>query len=120
VPTPTGTKRCWRPGAVASRLWRNAPMSTSSWAVLACPGWASTGTLAPTDRFGRVGHVDRTDHELLHRAVRPEPVHVRKQLPGRQSVVLPSRPVQCLQTVLEELFGLRARRSLSRYGRSRL
>jgi L-fuconolactonase len=35
------------------------------------------------DRFRRIGNLDGAADELLHRAVRPRPVHVRKQLPGR-------------------------------------
>ena len=60
----------------------------------------------PADRFGRVGHVDVSHHELLRRAIRPEPMHVREQLSGRQGIILPSRPVQRLQTVLQNLLGL--------------
>jgi len=65
------------------------------------------------DRLGRIGHLHSADHELLHRAVRLEPVHVREQLSSRQGIVLPSRPVQWLQTVLQELLELRACRPVS-------
>ena len=34
------------------------------------------------DRLGGVGHVDGAVHDLLHRAVWPRPLHVRKQLPA--------------------------------------
>ena len=45
----------------------------------------------------------------------PEPLHVRKQLPGRQGLVLVSGAVQRLQAVLEGLFGLRTRGDVPRH-----
>ena len=63
---------------------------------------------------------DGAADELLHRTVRPQPLHVRKQLPGRQGLVLAPRPVQRLQALLEGLFGRRTRRDVPRHRRARL
>ena len=40
-------RRGLRNGGAASRPWRSARTSILSWAASACPGWASTGILAP-------------------------------------------------------------------------
>ena len=56
----------------------------------------------------RGGDINRSDHALLHRTVRAEPLHVREQLPGGQGIVLVSRDVERLQADVGGLFGQRA------------
>jgi predicted TIM-barrel fold metal-dependent hydrolase len=93
-------------------------------AVAACPnmhvklggiGMPRTLRLAHARRAHRLGGAGRLDpalHGVLHRAVRPEPRHVREQFPGGQGVVFVPRHVQRLQAPLEGLFGRRARRDV--------
>jgi predicted TIM-barrel fold metal-dependent hydrolase len=65
-----------RRGAVPKRLLEAGRDRNASVGVrLAYPSAA--------DRFGRIGREHCFDYELLHRAVRLEPVHVRKQLSCR-------------------------------------
>jgi hypothetical protein len=62
----------------------------------------------------------RPVHDLLHRAVRPRPRHVREQFSRRQGLVLVHRHVQRLQAAVEGLLGVRARRDVPRQRGARL
>ena len=64
-------------------------------------------------RFRRIGRIHVPLDELLYRAIRPGSVHVRKQLPTGQSVVLIQRDVQRLQAAVQSLFGFRTRSDVS-------
>ena len=72
---------------------------------------------AQAHRLGRAGRGAVPLDAVLYRAVRPRPLHVRKQFPGRQGVVLLQCRVQRLQTAVHRLLGCRARRHVPRHRR---
>ena len=98
----------WRQGIAAARVrsqrghqagrYRNAPHRLR----LAYPDYAH--------QFGGAGRRHEAAHRLLHRPVRPQPLHVRKQLSGRQSVLLLHRDVQRLQAAERPVLGFGAGR----------
>ena len=58
--------------------------------------------------------------ELLHRAIRPQPLHVREQLPRGQGLILLQRHVQRFQETVAGVLGVGAGRHAPRLRRPRL